>query len=215
MKKKLFFTILPFVCFVLWTIGVSIIDVRLIGPNQSKVGFATINGALHDFLGVNMLLYVITDWLGLVPVGCVMLFAVLGLIQWVTRKSIFKVDRSILTLGIFYIAVFGLYLLFESLVINYGPVLIDGYLEASYPSSTTLLTICVMPTVVMQTNARINNRLCKRLASVIICCFMAFMVISRLVSGVHWVTDIIGGTIISVGLLAIYYSVSGLNSESK
>ena len=105
MKKKLFFTILPFIFFVLWTISVTIIDVRLIGPNESKVGFSTINGALHDFLGVNMLLYVITDWLGLVPVAFGLGFAFLGLVQLFRRKSLKKVDFDLIMLGVFYILV--------------------------------------------------------------------------------------------------------------
>ncbi|MBQ6905883.1 MAG: phosphoesterase PA-phosphatase, partial [Clostridia bacterium] len=120
--------------FVLWTVLVSVVDVRAIGPNGSSVGFATLNGYVHDLTGVNMFLYTITDWLGLVPIGVAFGFAVLGLVQWVGRKSLFKVDRSILALGGFYIIVLAMYIFFEIVVINYRPVLIDGYLEASYPS---------------------------------------------------------------------------------
>ena len=123
--------------FVLWTVLVCFVDVRAIGPRQSSVGFATLNGYIHNLTGVNMSLYVITDWLGLVPIGVAFGFAVLGLVQWIKRKSLLKVDRSILALGGFYIVVMAVYILFEIVVINYRPTLIDGYLEASYPSSTT------------------------------------------------------------------------------
>ena len=194
--------------FVLWTVLVSFVDVRAIGPNGSSVGFATLNGYVHERIGVNIPLYTITDWLGLVPIGVAFGFAVLGLVQWVGRKSLFKVDRSILALGGFYIIVLAMYIFFEIVVINYRPVLIDGYLEASYPSSTTMLVMCVMPTAMMQLHARIENDVFRRCVMISIAVFIGFMVIGRLVSGVHWLSDIIGGALISAGLVMIYASVS-------
>ena len=196
--------------FVLWTVLVCFVDVQAIGPEGSSVGFATLNGCVHDFTGVNMSLYVITDWLGLVPIGVAFGFAVLGLVQWIKRKSILKVDRSILVLGGFYIVVMAVYVLFEMVVINYRPTLIDGYLEASYPSSTTMLVMCVMPTAMMQLHDRIKNKAFSRCVMIAIAAFVAFMVIGRLVSGVHWVTDIIGGALVSSGLVITYATVSNI-----
>ena len=181
------------IAFVLWTVLVGLVDVQAIGPEGSSVGFGTLNGYVHDLTGVNMSLYVITDWLGLVPIGIAFGFAVLGLVQLIKRKSLLKVDRSILVLGGFYIVVMAVYILFETVVINYRPTLIDGYLEASYPSSTTMLVMCVMPTAMMQLRDRIKNKAFSRCVMIAIAAFVAFMVIGRLVSGVHWVTDIIGG----------------------
>ena len=197
--------------FVLWTVLVSYVDVRAIGQNASSVGFATLNGCVHNFTGVNMFLYTITDWLGLVPIGVAFGFAVLGLVQWVGRKSLFKVDRSILALGGFYIIVLAMYIFFEIVVINYRPVLIDGYLEASYPSSTTMLVMCVMPTAMMQLHARIKSDVFRRCVLISIAAFTAFMVIGRLASGVHWLTDIIGGALVSAGLVITYASVSDIH----
>ncbi|MBO5047341.1 MAG: phosphatase PAP2 family protein [Clostridia bacterium] len=207
-RKKMFFMGAGFLgAFVLWTVLVSYVDVRAIGQNASSVGFATLNGYVHNLTGVNMLLYTITDWLGLVPIGVAFGFAVLGLVQWVGRKSLFKVDRSILALGGFYIIVLAMYIFFEIVVINYRPVLIDGYLEASYPSSTTMLVMCVMPTTMMQLHARIKSDVFRRCVLISIAAFTAFMVIGRLASGVHWLTDIIGGALVSAGLVITYASV--------
>jgi undecaprenyl-diphosphatase len=184
------------------------VDVGKIGPRESSVGFATLNEFIHNLTGVNMTLYVVTDWLGLVPVFLCIGFAVFGLIQWIKRRSILKVDYSILTLGGFYIIVMAAYILFEMYVINYRPVLINGYLEASYPSSTTMLVMCVMPTALMQFDTRIKNRLLRNSIKAVIIAFTVFMVVARLISGVHWVTDIIGGALLSTGLVTVYYSVS-------
>ena len=122
--------------FALWTVLLCWVDVKPIGPRGSAVGFSTLNGAFHTVTGANMTLYTVTDWLGLVPIATALAFGVLGLVQWIRRKSFWQVDRSILALGGFYLVVMGGYVLFEFVVINRRPVLIEGYLEASY-----LLTI--------------------------------------------------------------------------
>ena len=207
--KKRFFVGAGFLAtFVLWTVLVSLVDIGAIGPDGSSVGFATLNGYVHERTGVNFPLYTITDWLGLVPIGVAFSFAILGLVQWIKRKSLLKVDRSLLALGGFYIVVLAAYIFFEIVVINYRPVLLGGYLEASYPSSTTMLVMCVMPAAMIQLRAHIKNHVFRRCVMILIAVFIVFMVIGRLVSGVHWLSDIVGGALISAGLVIIYASAS-------
>ncbi len=194
--------------FLLWTVAIQFVDVQAIGPQESS--FATINQFVHNLTGVHMSLYTITDWLGLVPLVFVIGFALLGLVQWIKRKHLLKVDYNILILGGFYIVVMAVYVLFEMLVVNYRPVLIGGILEASYPSSTTMLVMCVMPTAIMQFNARIKNNVLKRFIASVIIAFIVFMVIGRLISGVHWFTDIIGGALLSAGLVLLYRVIISL-----
>ena len=217
MKKKsrrLFFVgVSLLAAFVLWTVLIRFVDVQAIGSQESSVGFATLNGFVHNITGVNVSLYVITDWLGLVPIGVAFGFAVLGLVQWIKRKSILKVDRSILVLGGFYTVVVAVYVLFETVVINYRPTLIDGYLEASYPSSTTMLVMCVMPTAMIQLRARIKNKVFSRCVMIAIAVFIVFMIIGRLVSGVHWITDIIGGALVSAAIVLMYYAISNVATK--
>lgn len=193
--------------FALWTIAVCTVDVLAVGPEGSRVGFARLNSFFHGFTGVHMSLYTLTDWLSLIPVGICAGFGVLGLAQWIRRKSLCAVDRDILALGGFYAAVMGTYILFEGLAVNYRPVLIDGRLEASYPSSTTLLVLCVMATAAMQCRKRIGNSAQRRGVNGTIAAFTAFMVLGRLLSGVHWLTDIIGGALLSAALVALYGAI--------
>lgn len=199
--------------FILWTILVSHVDVQPIGPNGSSVGFAAVNGAFHRRTGVHWALYTLTDWLGLVPIGIAFGFAVLGLMQLIRRKSLSKVDRSILILGGFYVVVLAAYLLFERVVINYRPVLIDGRLEASYPSSTTMLALCVVPTAMMQLKMRIRGDAVRRTILGILAAFTVFMVGGRLISGVHWGSDIVGGALLSAGLDALYVFAAALRGH--
>ena len=197
MKKRKFTAALAcFGAFVLWTWLVQFVQVRPIGPEGSGVGFAALNGWFHNLTGVHMALYTITDWLSLIPLGFAAGFGLLGLIQLIQGR----LERSIVVLGIFYVVVLACFAFFEVVVINYRPVLIEGVLEASYPSSTTMLCLCVMPTAVMQ----LRSRGCRRWLSVILTAFTIFMVAARAISGVHWITDIIGGVLLSAGLVKAY-----------
>ena len=197
--------------FLLWTAAIQFVDVQAIGPQESSVGFATMNRFIHNLTGVHMSLYIITDWLSLVPLMFVMGFGALGLIQWIKKKHLLKVDYRILVLGGFYVVVMAVYVLFEMLVVNYRPVLMNGILEVSYPSSTTMLVMCVMPTAVMQLNARIKNNVLKRFVASAMIAYLVFMVIGRLISGVHWFTDIIGGALLSTGLVLMYRAIISWN----
>lgn len=190
--------------FLLWTAAVCLVDVQAIGPKGSEVGFAGLNGWFHALTGVHMTLYTITDWMGLIPLAVAMGFGLLGLVQWIKRKSLRKVDGSILLLGGFYLAVLAVFLLFEAFVVNYRPVLIEGVLEASYPSSTTLLTLCVMPAAMLQWKERIKDKRVRTWILGVSAGFTLFMVGGRLVSGVHWLTDIVGGVLLSAGLVLLY-----------
>ena len=194
--------------FVAWTAAVSSIDIRQIGPNGSSVGFAALNIFFHNLTGENMWLYYLTDWLSIVPILFIFGFGFLGCSQLIKRKSVFGVDKDILILGGFYIIVIMIYLFFEIYVVNYRPVLINGVLEPSYPSSTTLLVMSVMPTAALQLQSRTKNPVFRKTAIYAINIFTVFMIIGRLVSGVHWITDIIGGLILSAGLVMIYYSLT-------
>lgn len=203
-KKYLILSICFLAVFALWTLLVKLVDVRAIGPEGSSVGFAALNSFVHELFGVNMTLYNITDWLGIVPFLFVFGFAILGLCQWIKRRSLAKIDKSIFALGGFYIAVMIAFVAFEIFVINYRPILIEGVLEASYPSSTTMLAASVMPTAVMQFNARIKNAALRRIVALLLIAFMVFMVVARLISGVHWFSDIFGGLLLSAGLVLAY-----------
>ena len=203
-KNTLFAGGIFLIVFILWTILVRTVDVKPIGPNRTCVGFAAWNGWFHELTGEHMELYMITDWLGLSPVFICMIFAGVGLKQWINRRKLFKVDYDILILGIYYVFVILCYLFFEMIPINYRPILIEGRMEVSYPSSTTLLVLCVMPTLIEQTMRRMKSKTLKQAFMYVPVWFSACLVLGRLVSGVHWFTDIVGAIILSTGLFLIY-----------
>ena len=212
--KRIIMGVALITVFVVWTMLIQFVDVQAIGVNGTLIGFATFNGWFHKLTGVHMTLYVVTDWLGLVPVFVCMFFGGVGFIQLVKRRSLLKVDLDIIFLGVYYILVIFGYLIFEMIPINYRPVLIEGFMEASYPSSTTLLVLSVMPTLVFQANKRLKSVMAKRIIVILAILFSVFMVIGRLISGVHWFTDIVGSVILSAGLFCIYRGIVLMNWRS-
>ncbi len=201
--------------FVLFTVAVRTTDVRTIGPDGTRVGFAAMNSAFHRLTGVHMTLYTVTDFAGIFPVLLGFGFAVLGLCQWIHRRHFLAVDGRLFALGIFYILMAAAYLLFEKYPVNYRPVRIDGYLEASYPSSTTLLVLCVIPTAMAEFSARIRRPALRRAVLWGLAAFAVLTVVGRLISGVHWLSDIIGGILLSSGLVMLYATLVPLFSAQK
>ena len=206
-KRLLFLGSVFIVAFVIWTLLIQKVDAQPLGANGTNVGFTTINCWFHKLTGVHMGIYHLTDWLGLVPIFICMIFGCIGFSQLIKRRSLLKVDCDIILLGVYYIIVIFGYLFFEMIPINYRPILIEGFLEASYPSSTTLLVLSVMPTLTEQTERRLENKITKMLIRVFAIIFSAFMLLGRLISGVHWITDIVGAVLLSRGLFCIYKAV--------
>jgi undecaprenyl-diphosphatase len=191
--------------FMLWTALIQLVDVQPIGQNGTDIGLATLNTWFHRLTGVNMEIYTITDWLGLIPIAVCLGFAALGAVQLVRRRSLLKVDPDVLLLGVYYVAVIFFYLFFEAVPINYRPVPIDGVMEASYPSSTTLLVLSVMPTLKFQIDRRAGSSALRKATTLFVVAFSALMVAGRLVSGVHWATDIVGSVLLAGALFMLYH----------
>ena len=192
--------------FAVLIILVRFVDVQAIGPEGTRIGLSHLNRFVFEMLGVHLLWYEITDWLGIAAIGTALLFAVAGLAQWVKRKSIWKVDREILVLGGLYLILIGLYVLFELAVVNYRPIIMPGSIhpEASFPSSHTMLVCVIMGSAIPLLGKYVKSKaLCKALR-IICAAIIAITVIGRLISGVHWFTDVLGGILISVILLNLF-----------
>ena len=214
-KRTLWVGVGLLAAFALWTLLIVSVAVQHVGQNATVVGFATFNTWFHRLTGVHLWLYTVTDWLGLVPIAVCMGFGVLGLIQWIRRRSLFRVDLDVILLGVYYILVIFGYLIFEMVPINYRPIPIDGHMEASYPSSTTLLVLSVMPTLMLQIKRRCRSKALRITVYALSVSFSAFMVIGRLTAGVHWATDIIGSAWLSFGLFALYHAAVLFSDKRK
>lgn len=213
-KKNIITSITMIILAVIYTILVKIIDVAPIGPNNSEVGFSKINGFFHNLLGSNMTIYKITEILGIIPLLMAGIYAIIGLVELIKRKSLTKVDYEIYALAGLYVVVLGLYVFFEKCIINYRPILIDGVLEASYPSSHTLMALCICGSSII-VNKRIFHKKIFNLENKLSIFLMITIILGRFISGVHWFSDIIGAIFISLTLLSSFYTAISSFTHKK
>jgi undecaprenyl-diphosphatase len=195
--------------FAVLIILVRFVDVQAIGPEGTRIGLSQLNRFVFESLGVHMLWYEITDWLGIAAILTALGFAVVGLVQWIRRKNIWKVDREILVLGGLYFILIGLYVLFELAVVNYRPIIMPGstHPEASFPSSHTMLVCVIMGSAIPILGKYVKSETLCAALQVICAAIITITILGRLISGAHWFTDILGGILISVMLLNLYAAI--------
>lgn len=207
-KTSFIITAVLLVLFVVFTVMVGTWDVGVpsFDATSPEVGFVHLNSAVHEALGTSELWYTVSDIMGIFLLWVVAFFAALGLVQWRRRKNLFKVDSTILLLGALYVLLAVCYVLFEIVVINFRPILVEGVWEASYPSSHTMLVCCVMGSSIPAVAHLFANKKLNVIYSIVSAVIIAVTVIGRLLSGVHWFTDIIGGMLLSAVLVMLYVS---------
>lgn len=203
------------VLFIALIVLIKFVDVASIGPNESEIGLSGMNKGVRDLIGRSDTWYLISELLGYVAIAVALLFVVLAVLQLIRRKSVKKIDTDLIGLGLIYVLLVVVYLLFEILKINYRPVLIDSELEASFPSSHTLLAVCILGTAIVQFIFRLQRKVWKWLAVSLCCVVMAVIVVGRLLSGVHWFTDIIGGIFIACALVLAYCAIIEMIRSKK
>ncbi|MCR5666400.1 MAG: phosphatase PAP2 family protein [Eubacterium sp.] len=208
-----FVTLILAIVFIVYTVLLKVVDVQAVGPNNSEVGFATFNTWVNKVVGANDLCYMISKYLGYLAIVIAIFFVILAVLQYVRSRDLAKVDLSLKVLILFYIFVGVCYVLFEFLVINYRPVLEDGQLAASYPSSHTMLAICIFVTARMQFKSRFMEGFVRGFLMVLFDVLSIVMICTRLSSGVHWATDIIGGILLSAVLIGIYVTIIAVRKD--
>ena len=202
-KRNIMISIVMIFISMVYTFLVKNVDVRTIGPNESEVGFSRMNEWFKNLVGSNMTIYKITEIFGIIILLIVLIYGCIGLYQLIKRKNLFKIDREIIILGCLYVMMMIVYVFFEKVVINYRPILIDGELEASFPSSHTILAMCIALSSLKVSQKYFNKKHIKKINAITIA-LMILIIIGRTISGVHWISDIIGGIIISLTLLSIF-----------
>lgn len=215
-KKNMIVSICLILLSVIYTVLVKIIDVNPIGPKNSNVGFSSLNKFVFNTIGKSNVWYNITEVFGIISILIAFFYALIGICKLFKKKNILKIDKEIIALGIFYFVVILTYLFFEKVIINYRPVLVNGALEASYPSSHTMLSICICLSSIIINNKLYKKKRISKIINPLAIIIMITTTIGRLFSGMHWISDILGGIIISITLTYIFNSIIySLNEEEN
>lgn len=213
MNKKFITSGIAGILFILLIVLVKTVDVAAIGPAGTSIGLSKINGAVAGFFGTSMFWYKLTNVIGILAILIALCFALFGGLQMILRKSLVKVDKELFSLAGLYVVVAALYVFFEKVIINYRPVIMPDETEpaASFPSSHTML-ICVIMGSTMVLSEKylkryIENKTVRDTIKALCGFFIVLTVFGRLACGVHWFTDILGGVLISIALVAAFAGV--------
>ena len=212
-KKRILTTALLFAVFIVFTVLVCKVDVKAIGPQGSSVGFAGINGAFAKLFPYSGTFYKVSKLLGYLAILVCLFFAAIGVLELIRKKHLGSVSNGILMLGALYVCVIVFYVLFAKVTVNYRPVLEDGALESSYPSSHTMLAICAFLSAAVQLGRAKGSAGFKKITRIVFLALAVLMVITRTLSGVHWFTDIVGAVLLSAALLSAYRTALDIADE--
>lgn len=209
MNKFFKIALIFFAAFCILTAMVLFVDVQPVGPLESKVGLASLNVAVNKLIGNHEVFFYISEMLGYFALMICVFFGCVGAVQLFKGKSLAAVDRKIVCLGVFYIVVIALYAAFTKIPVSFRPVLeADGTLETSFPSSHTILAVCVFITACSQSVLDKLEKKQARTTRVLLGIVLPIaMIVSRLLSGIHWFTDIVAGVLLSFALVCVYKGV--------
>lgn len=205
-----------FLLFVAFTLAVSLVDiatVAYVSGDTAEIGFASLNQSAFRAIGENAFWYDLTELLGVIALGVAAVFALVGLYQLLKRKQLFAVDREILLLAVFYGLVVAFYVFFEAVAVNYRPILVEGLLEASYPSSHSMLACCIFASAPFAARRLVEGRPLRITVALMCAVLAALTVVGRLLSGVHWLTDIVGAVLLSAALVTLYTAMLAFFDE--
>ena len=203
--------------FLLWIVLLKTVDVRPVGPAGTSIGFATVNEAFQEAFTFNKLLYTVTKLLGVLTIAVAGAFAIFGVVQWIQRRKLLRVDLEIRNLAVLYVVFALLYVFFEKVIINYRPMIMPNETdpEASFPSTHTMLVCVVMGSTILLLRRYIHNKGLRLVLQIVSALIIVVMVIGRLLCGVHWLTDIIGGVLISAALVSAYAAMIDRGRKKK
>ena len=191
------------------TVNVASVPVKVVAADGSwtageeiRIGLSGVNVPVSDQLGYRAGAYKVSKYLGYLSILTAVAFVAWFICEAVKRRSAAKADRRLIALMILFALTAAAYLLFEVLKLNYRPVVLDEGLEASYPSTHTLLAVAVMGGAARTLTALRKGP--SRLCACALCLIGAVIVICRCLAGVHWLTDILGGLLLGAALLALH-----------
>ena len=224
-KGKVYAAGLFYVLFLALIVLLCLVD-RMPRGDGTEIGLATLNcgcfaavallnGSIDGNLELSMKLYKLTEYLGYFAILVLCVFALIGFLQLLRRRSLKKVDREILAMGGLFIVTLAVYVFFEKVVINCRPIIMPGEsgFEPSFPSSHTVMSIVILGSAALVLKKYVPSPALCTLLRIACVLLILVMVCCRFLSGCHWFTDILGGVLVSLALLFLFSAVIDNNGN--
>ncbi len=147
----------------------------------------------------------ITNVILVISILTLVAFATLGLYQWISRKSIEKVDRELrwMLLPLFLMAV--TYFVFDKLLIlNTRP---NGSGEASFPSTHVMVVATIFFLTTLILHKYVKSKTTRIILEILMFVCISLTCIGRVLANMHWSVDIIGGIAFAFVFSEIYYQI--------
>ena len=206
MQKKLLTAGISGGLFLLLILLLRTVDIQAVGPAGTSVGLASLNNGFHTGIGVHPFWSTVSNILGIIAIASAAGWALLGALPLIREKSLKKADPNLILLGILFLVTILIYLFFNLVTVNARPVLMKNETvpEASFPSSHVMMILVAMLGSIKMLNHYVRNLEQRRLFQLICWFVLIFSVFARMLSGVHWFTDIIGGILIAICLFSLF-----------
>ena len=218
--KKYLYLLLPIITltiFIIWTIIVKTVDLVYI-PDVGYLGLSHFNATVNNFV-INFkpgLCHKLSNVLLYLSFASVLPFAIMGLVQLIKGKSLKAVNPSLWIMLLAYVLTVFFYFFFEIVKINYTPDSQAGALKASYPSSHVFLTLSLLGIGAFGylKFTKLSNKI-NILVLAGVGLYMALAVVTRLLSGHHWFSDIIGGLLLAAFVVAAIFTLPNLIKKEE
>ena len=147
----------------------------------------------------------ITDIILIASVAVLAVFTILGLCQWIKRKSLKKVDKPLLSMLVPLILMAATYFIFDKfLILNTRP---NGSGEPSFPSTHTMVVATIFLCVALILPRYIKSKVAVITLDILMLALTILVCIGRVAANMHWISDVAGGLIFAVIFAVIYYLI--------
>ncbi len=133
------------------------------------------------------------------------IFVILAICQWISRKSLKKVDKELLWFPLPLALVAATYVVFDKfLVLNTRP---DGSGEPSFPSTHVMVATTIFLLAAIVLPKYIKSKVACAVLYVFMLAFIALVSAGRVLANKHWLSDVLGALGFAIVFALIYYLI--------
>lgn len=154
-----------------------------------------------------------TDIILIASFAVLVVFVIMSLCQWIKRKSLKKVDKSLLWFPLPLALMAITYVIFDKfLICNTRP---DGSGEASFPSTHVMVVATIFFLVAIILPRYIKSKAAVILLDFFMLAFIVLVSVGRVLANKHWLSDVLGALGFAIIFAIIYYLIIRSHKNAK